>query len=78
MQRSRRNAHACDAYVYICNCHTYVTGLIPAFNPGLTSEAELLNGRLAMLGLVLVLGHSLATGTPFLDTVNLFLGNRLL
>uniref|UniRef100_UPI003FA61575 Light-harvesting protein XLH1 n=1 Tax=Tribonema minus TaxID=303371 RepID=UPI003FA61575 len=52
-------------------------GLIPAIVPGLTKEAELLNGRLAMLGLVLVMGHSLATGTPFLNSVDLFLGNRL-
>lgn len=53
-------------------------GLIPAFVPGLTKEAELLNGRLAMLGIVLTMGHSLATGTPFLGSVDMLLGGRLL
>jgi hypothetical protein len=53
-------------------------GLFVPTVPGLTPEAEMLNGRLAMLGLTLVAGHSVATGTPFLDSVNLFLGNMLL
>ncbi|CAM9352346.1 unnamed protein product [Discosporangium mesarthrocarpum] len=53
-------------------------GLIPAFVPGFTPEAEIFNGRMAMMGLVIVAGHSLATGTPFLTVVNEWLGGLLM
>ena len=53
-------------------------GLFPALNPGLTAEAELLNGRLAMLGLFLTTFYSLATGSPFLESVDYFVGGKLL
>ncbi|CAM9250561.1 unnamed protein product [Chrysoparadoxa australica] len=49
-------------------------GLIPAFVPGITKEAELMNGRMAMMGLITVTATSIATGTPFLDVVNKWLG----
>lgn len=45
-------------------------GLIPKASPGLTRGAEMLNGRLAMLGLVVLLTNSFATQTPILDLVS--------
>lgn len=52
-------------------------GLFPPFNGGLTKDAELWNSRVAMLGLICLVGQALATKTPILDVVNLWLGNRL-
>ena len=52
-------------------------GLIPAFKAGLTPEAELINGRLAMFGLMAVTSASIFTGTPVLDVINLGLGKSL-
>ena len=45
-------------------------GLVPKFVPGLSPEAEMMNGRMAMMGLIQLLGYSMATGTPVLDVVN--------
>lgn len=53
-------------------------GVIPSFVPGLTPEAEIFNGRMAMMGLVVTATIALATGTPFLDVVNHGLGDLLL
>lgn len=53
-------------------------GLIPSFVPGLTPEAEIFNGRMAMMGLVVTSTIALTTGTPFLDVVNHGLGDLLL
>lgn len=53
-------------------------GLIPPFVPGLTPEAEIFNGRMAMMGLVVTATVALTTGTPFLDVVNHGLGDLLL
>mmetsp|Transcript_12040 Transcript_12040/g.10878 ORF Transcript_12040/g.10878 Transcript_12040/m.10878 type:complete len:211 (+) Transcript_12040:47-679(+) len=52
-------------------------GLIPKIVPGLTKEAELLNGRLAMLGLVVLLIVSTVYQTPILDVINTGLGGLL-
>lgn len=52
-------------------------GLIPAFVPGLTKSAELVNGRLAMLGLVVLLTVSIVNQTPILDTINAGVGGLL-
>lgn len=52
-------------------------GLIPKLVPGLTKEAELLNGRLAMLGLVVLLTVSTVYQTPILDVINTGLGGLL-
>jgi hypothetical protein len=53
-------------------------GLIPKFSPGLTKDAELWNGRLAMLGLIVLLTVSFANQTPILDVINTGLGGLLL
>lgn len=45
-------------------------GLMPKFVPGLTPEAEIMNGRMAMMGLIQLVGYSLITSTPILDVVN--------
>jgi len=52
-------------------------GLIPKIVPGLTPQAELLNGRLAMLGLVVLLLVSTVNQTPILDVINTGLGGLL-
>jgi hypothetical protein len=52
-------------------------GLIPAAKPGLTASAELLNGRLAMLGLTVLVLQSMVYQTPVLDVINSGLGGLL-
>lgn len=52
-------------------------GLIPKIVPGLTKEAELLNGRLAMLGLVVLLTVATVNQTPILDVINAGVGGLL-
>ena len=58
--------------------HEPAAGLFVPTVPGLTKQAELLNGRLAMLGLVVLLVTSTVTQTPILETINAGLGGRLL
>jgi hypothetical protein len=53
-------------------------GLIPKLVPGLTMEAELLNGRLAMLGLTVTVLVSIVNQVPILDVINQGLGGMLL
>jgi len=43
----------------------------------MTAAAEMMNGRMAMMGLITASGYSLITGTPFMDTCNLWLGGLL-
>lgn len=57
--------------------HEPAAGLIPSAQPGLTKSAELINGRLAMLGLVALLTVSIVNQTPILDTINQGLGGLL-
>ena len=45
---------------------------------GLTPAAEMWNGRLAMLGLVVVSAYSLIYQVPFLTAVDTMLGGTLL
>mmetsp|Transcript_42647 Transcript_42647/g.106717 ORF Transcript_42647/g.106717 Transcript_42647/m.106717 type:complete len:222 (+) Transcript_42647:29-694(+) len=52
-------------------------GLIPPMKPGLTAEAELVNGRVAMLGVIALCFGSIFTGTPMIDVVNLAVGKAL-
>uniref|UniRef100_A0A7S3JY58 PSI subunit V n=1 Tax=Aureoumbra lagunensis TaxID=44058 RepID=A0A7S3JY58_9STRA len=53
-------------------------GIIPKFTPGLNPDAEMINGRLAMLGITTVSAYSLIYGVPFMDVVNSMLGGLLL
>lgn len=53
-------------------------GLIPSFVPGLTPEAEIFNGRMAMMGLVVTATVALTTGQSFLEVVNAGLGGLLM
>lgn len=53
-------------------------GLIPSFVPGLTPEAEIFNGRMAMMGLVVTATVALSTGQTFLEVVNAGLGGLLM
>jgi hypothetical protein len=52
-------------------------GLFPAFTGGLTKEAELWNGRVAMVGLICLVATSAATKMSILDTINAGLGGKL-
>lgn len=49
-------------------------GLIPAFKMGLCKEAELWNGRLAGLGIIVIVMASFATGESVLDLTNKMFG----
>lgn len=52
-------------------------GLFPAFSLGLTKDAELWNSRVAMLGVICLVGQAVATKMPILDVLNLWLGGIL-
>mmetsp|Transcript_3327 Transcript_3327/g.7990 ORF Transcript_3327/g.7990 Transcript_3327/m.7990 type:complete len:220 (-) Transcript_3327:107-766(-) len=52
-------------------------GLFPDFTPGLTKDAELWNGRVAMLGVMSLVGCSMASGKDILDCMNIGLGGIL-
>jgi hypothetical protein len=49
-------------------------GFLPAFKAGLTEEAEIINGRLAMLGLTTLLLATVIEQKPILDIVNEWVG----
>ncbi|TFJ84684.1 hypothetical protein NSK_004148 [Nannochloropsis salina CCMP1776] len=53
-------------------------GLFPALRPGLTKDAEILNGRIAMLGLIALVAVAAATGQDILSTIDQGLGGLLL
>ena len=54
-----------------------MAGLIPSAKPGLTEGAELWNGRVAMLGLVVLMIESVVYQIPILDVINQGLGGML-
>jgi len=65
-----------EAYERALNTKPY--GILPdcSFNNwGLTETAEIMNGRMAMFGLMMLLGTSLIDGKPMLDVVNDWVGN---
>ena len=49
-------------------------GYFPAFKTGLTEEAEIINGRLAMVGLTALVMATVIEGKPMLDIVNEWIG----
>lgn len=49
-------------------------GYLPAFKLGLTEEAEMINGRLAMVGLSALIMTTAISGKPMLDIVNEWVG----
>lgn len=53
------------------------SGLFPAFKGGLTKEAEMWNGRVAMVGLICLCAASAASKMSVLDTLNVALGGFL-
>lgn len=52
-------------------------GLFPPVSFGLTKDAELWNSRVAMLGVISIVGTAAATRTPVLDVINIGLGKIL-
>ena len=53
-------------------------GFFVPLNTGLTADAEMMNGRMAMLGLIVVTAYSLIYGVPFLTVVDQLIGGNLL
>jgi len=53
-------------------------GLVPAMSFGLTKDAEIFNGRVAMLGVMCLVGQSVATKTPVLEVLNTWFGKILM
>jgi hypothetical protein len=51
-------------------------GYLPAFKFGLTDEAEIINGRLAMLGIAALVFATALEQKPMLDIVNEWVGGR--
>ena len=49
-------------------------GYLPAFKPGLTEEAEIINGRLAMLGLTSLIMYTAVSGKDMISIVNEWVG----
>jgi hypothetical protein len=52
-------------------------GLIPKASPGLTASAELLNGRIAMLGITALLVVSTVYQIPILDVISVGTGGKI-
>jgi len=49
-------------------------GYMPAMKLGLTEEAEIINGRLAMVGIIALVATSAFSGTSMIDVVNSWVG----
>jgi len=61
-----------EAYERAVNTKPY--GVVPELKFGVTNEAEIMNGRMAMLGLCAVVSTSFIEGKPILDVVNEWVG----
>ena len=55
-------------------------GLLPPFKgqTGLTPAAEMYNGRMAMMGLIMLVGTSFASGKDILEVVDIGTGGLLM
>merc|ERR1719223_1833746 len=62
-------------YEYAVERNKKPYGVVPAFKAGLTPEAEMYNGRMAMFGLIMVIGDALITHRTILDVVNDWVGS---
>lgn len=49
-------------------------GVMPAMKFGLTEEAEIMNGRMAMMGLITVTATAFLQSKPIIDVVNEWIG----
>ena len=61
-------------YEYAAERNSKPYGVLPNFKAGLTPEAEIYNGRMAMFGLIMVIGDALITHRTILDVVNDWVG----
>jgi Chlorophyll A-B binding protein len=57
--------------------HEPASGVMIKAAPGLNPANEMLHGRLAMLGLVVMLMQATITQTPILDVINTGMGGLL-
>lgn len=64
-------------YEYAIERNKKPYGVLPALKTGLTPEAEIYNGRMAMFGLIAVIGDALITHRTILDVVNDWVGGGL-
>jgi len=64
-------------YEYAVERNKKPYGVIPPLKTGLTPEAEIYNGRMAMFGLIMVIGDALITHRTILDVVNDWVGGGL-
>jgi len=63
-----------EAYERAVNTKPY--GVLPEFKTGLTEEAEIYNGRMAMMGLITVVATAFIENKPMLDVVNEWIGGQ--
>lgn len=61
-------------YEYAKERNSQPYGVLPAFKWGLTPEAEIYNGRLAMMGIITVVSFSFITNQNILDVINNWVG----
>lgn len=61
-------------YEYAIERNSKPYGVLPPLKSGLTPEAEIYNGRMAMFGLIAVIGDALITHRTIIDVVNDWLG----
>jgi hypothetical protein len=64
-------------YEYAIERNKKPYGVLPPVKTGLTPEAEIYNGRMAMFGLIMVIGDALITHRTILDVVNDWVGGGL-